>query len=76
MIVRTPLPVLEKLSSLLRYSLYNQEALVPLSRELAYVADLVELEGLRVPDLAAPIMAVTGEVDLWKVSPLLLRYPS
>ena len=66
------LPALEKLSSLLRYSLYHQDQLVPLVRELDYVRDLVHLESLRIARLAAPLIEITDEADDWKVPPLIL----
>ena len=66
------LPVLEKLSGLLRYSLYNQQELVPLSRELTYVRTLIELESLRIHGLTPPDLRVTGDPERWQVPPLLL----
>ncbi len=63
---------LEKLSSLLRYSLYTQEDLIPLDRELAYVHDLIHLESLRIHGLAPPTLSVSGATADWEIPPLIL----
>lgn len=66
------LPVLEKLSGLLRYSLYEQAATVPLERELAYLRDLIELESLRLPGVVPPVLEVGPFTREWSLPPLLL----
>jgi two-component system LytT family sensor kinase len=66
------LPVVEKLSGLLRYSLYEKDSLVPLEKELDYLRDLIHLEELRVDNLIAAQLE-TGPFTLdWCLPPLLL----
>ncbi|WP_157976061.1 sensor histidine kinase [Lewinella sp. IMCC34191] len=66
------LPALEKLSGLLRYSLYGQEERVPLKREREYIEDLIHLEALRVPNLVPPEVTIRTEAADWQIPPLLL----
>lgn len=66
------LPALEKLSGLLRYSLYEQEATVPLDREISYLHDLIHLESLRVPNLTEPEVEIGPFATDWQLPPLLL----
>ncbi|WP_020569406.1 sensor histidine kinase [Neolewinella persica] len=66
------LPALEKLSGLLRYSLYEQEPSVALEREVGYLRDLLHLESLRVDGLAQPQVVVGPFTREWKLPPLLL----
>jgi sensor histidine kinase YesM len=66
------LPALDKLSGLLRYSLYDQEPLVPLSREVNYLNDFLHLEGLRVENLVPPEVTIGPFSNDWQLPPLLL----
>ncbi|MEO0628708.1 MAG: histidine kinase, partial [Bacteroidota bacterium] len=66
------LPAIEKLSSLLRYSLYEQKKSVPLSQEVAYLKQLVELESMRIEGLAPVVWEVDSKLSDWQVPPLLL----
>ena len=66
------LTALEKLSSLLRYSLYHQDERVPLARELAHLHDLIDLESLRIAGIAPPSISIAGTMETWQVPPLLL----
>lgn len=66
------LPVLEKLSGLLRYSLYERESLVPLERELDYLRDLIHLEELRVDNLTSTQLETGPFHQDWCLPPLLL----
>lgn len=66
------LPTLEKLSGLPRYSLYEQQRLVPIQREINYLKDLVHLESLRI-DTDVPIIFEVGAFpDNQQLPPLLL----
>ena len=65
--------ILERLTALLRYSLYERAEWVPLERELDYLLNLIELERLRLDrplelDLQLPPPEVYGR----RVPPLLL----
>ena len=66
------LPVLDKLSSLLRYALYQQEAAVPLERELQSVSDLLDLERIRQPAVRVADVRVETIRQHWQLPPLLL----
>lgn len=66
------LPALEKLSGLLRYSLYEQESTVALEREVGYLKDLLHLESLRVDGLVEPKVTIGPFTKEWKLPPLLL----
>ncbi len=66
------LPALEKLSGLLRYALYEQEATVALKREVDYLKDLLHLESLRVDGLAPPQVTIGPFSRPWQLPPLLL----
>lgn len=68
------LPTLEKLSGLLRYSLYEQQDLVPVAKEIEYLRDLIHLESLRI-DAAAPIECSFGDFDSSHRLPPLLLLP-
>lgn len=68
-----------KLSELMRYMLYdsagkpgsNAPERVPLSKEVAYLSNYVELEKLRVAN-AQVEFSVEGNTDLFRIEPLLL----
>lgn len=66
------LPALEKLSGMLRYSLYEKSTLVPLTQEIGYLEDLIHLEGLRVEDPAPPQITIGPFTHAWQLPPLLL----
>ena len=66
------LPALEKLSGLLRYSLYAQDDRIPVAHEWRYLQDLIHLEFLRVPAPATPEMALDAKAAEWLIPPLLL----
>ncbi len=66
------LPVIDKLSGLLRYSLYDQASMVPLAREITYLQDFLELESLRVDGLVPPEVIFGPFSKDWQLPPLLL----
>lgn len=66
------LPTLEKLSGLLRYSLYEQQGFVPIQREIDYLKDLVHLETLRVENLTPVVFDVGVFPPDQQLPPLLL----
>lgn len=66
------LPALEKLSGMLRYSLYEKSRVVPLSQEIGYLEDLIHLERLRVEDPAPPQITIGPFTHAWQLPPLLL----
>ena len=66
------LPALDKLSGLLRYSLYDQTPLVPLTREVSYLEDFLHLEYLRVEDPVPPQVNIGPFTRQWQLPPLLL----
>lgn len=65
------LKFVEKLSNLLRYSLYENEELVPLEKELKYLNDLIDLESLRYDFEIFVNMNVEEGLGQIKVAPLL-----
>jgi len=69
---RTPEAVL-KLSELMRYIIYDTERkLVPLSKEVEYIANYIELQRLRLPDeVKVKFKTNLGEGDAF-IEPLLL----
>jgi sensor histidine kinase YesM len=69
---RTPEAVL-KLSELMRYIIYDTERkLVPLSKEVEYIANYIELQRLRLPDeVKVKLKTDLGESDA-VIEPLLL----
>ena len=66
------LPALDKLSGLLRYSLYAQDETVPVDREWNYLQDLIHLESLRIPNWVCPEISVNPGSQDWQIPPLLL----
>ncbi|MEM8586018.1 MAG: histidine kinase [Bacteroidota bacterium] len=66
------LPAIEKLSTLLRYSLYEQKKSVSLNQEMEYLRQLVELESMRIEGLAPIAWDVGSNLTEWQVPPLLL----
>jgi two-component system LytT family sensor kinase len=69
---RTPEAVL-KLSELMRYIIYDTERkLVPLSKEVEYIANYIELQRLRLPDeVKVHLKTDLGDADAF-IEPLLL----
>ncbi len=69
---RTPEAVL-KLSELMRYIIYDTERkLVPLSKEVEYIANYIELQRLRLPDeVKVKLKTDLGDADA-VIEPLLL----
>lgn len=66
------LTTIEKLSGLLRYSLYEQQGMVPIAQEIKYLKDLIHLEVLRI-DAAAPIVIQIEDFETnYRLPPLLL----
>lgn len=62
-----------KLSSLMRYMLYETEgSRVPLAKELEYLDNFVELQRLRLVDNQQVNMKVEGDAGGYQVAPLLL----
>ncbi|HNX67540.1 MAG TPA: histidine kinase [Bacteroidales bacterium] len=69
---RAPEAIL-KLSSLMRYMLYETDGnQVPLSRELEYLENFVELQRLRLVSNQQVIMNIDGDADGYEIAPLLL----
>lgn len=66
------LPVIDKLSGLLRYSLYDHAPMVALDREILYLKDFLELESLRVDGLVPPEVDFGPFSKDWQLPPLLL----
>jgi len=66
--------LLLKLSSLLRYSVYDvKELFVPLKNELAYIKDYLEFEKLRIGDkLVLSVSIEESTFSNYKIAPLLL----
>ena len=63
---------LERLSGLLRYSLYEQATVVTLERELTYITNFIEMENLRLgPDQRIKLRIGTLMRD-WQLPPMLL----
>lgn len=65
------LKVVEKLSGLLRYSLYEVESTVSLEQEVKYLYDFIELEKLRYDFPVALQMDLTEDIAGVKVPPFL-----
>ncbi|HPT20643.1 MAG TPA: histidine kinase [Bacteroidales bacterium] len=69
---RAPEAIL-KLSSLMRYMLYETDGnKVPLSKELEYLQNFVELQRLRLVSNQQVNMKVEGNADGYEIAPLLL----
>jgi len=65
--------VVMKLSSLMRYMLYETEGnYVSLAKELEYLQNFVELQKLRLASNQLVTMAIKGESDSYVIAPLLL----
>ncbi|NJC25813.1 sensor histidine kinase [Neolewinella antarctica] len=65
------LKTIERLSDLMRYSLYEKKDLVPLAREIDYLVDFIELENMRLSvDRRASISAGVFHEE-WYVPPML-----
>jgi two-component system LytT family sensor kinase len=65
------LKFIEKLSNLLRYSLYEKEELVSLEKELKYLNDLIDLESLRYDFEIFIYMDMEEGLEQIKIAPLL-----
>ena len=62
-----------RLAEVMRYMIYDTRAtLVPLDRELAYIAHYLELERLRLGAAISIDLAQEGEADQEEIAPLLL----
>jgi sensor histidine kinase YesM len=69
---KTPEAVL-KLSEIMRYIIYDTELkLVPLSKEVEYIANYIELQRLRLPDEIKVDFKTTLEKEGMVIEPLLL----
>jgi two-component system LytT family sensor kinase len=66
------LPAMDKLTSLLRYALYEQNELVPVSRELKYIDDFIALQGMRYDYPIQINLRVSPEVLKLGIPPFLL----
>jgi LytS/YehU family sensor histidine kinase len=70
--VQTPDAIL-KMSDMMRYMLYeSNEERVPLSKEIYYIRQLMALQQLRMKDPMCFDFSVTGEVENYRVAPLIL----
>jgi two-component system LytT family sensor kinase len=66
------LPVLDQLSTLIRYMLYEDQERVPLKKELKYLIDYIELHKLRyINPQRIEVNLSLESMDLW-IAPLLL----
>lgn len=65
------LPALEKLSSILRYSLYEQSEAVPLEKEWQKLEDYISLESMRLPYRPALLMDVPATLPAICIPPFL-----
>ena len=63
---------LERLSGLLRYSLYEQQEYVPLQREIDHLTDFIELENLRLPEDRHARFDLGNFRHDWQLPPMLL----
>lgn len=66
------LPVLDQLSSLMRYMLYENEAQVPLKTELKYLYDYIALQNIRYPAEEQVRLELALENMELEITPLLL----
>jgi hypothetical protein len=61
-----------RLASLMRYMIYESNAaIVPLSREMAYLHDYINLQQLRYKQAPVVDFEITGDVSLHYIAPLL-----
>lgn len=69
---RTP-EVIARLSGMMRYMLYDSNhPLVPLSKEIEYIENYLNLERLRLDDRVPIIFEVEGNVEGVRIAPLIL----
>lgn len=66
------LVAVEKLSGLLRYSLYEQSEKVPLEKEVRYMQDFIELERMRYDYNVQAIFEQSTDLQGLKIAPFLL----
>jgi hypothetical protein len=65
-------PAIVKLSALMRYVITDaQEDLVPLSKELEYISNYIELQRLRLTETTSVHYHVTGDAEGKLISPLI-----
>ncbi|HVU55537.1 MAG TPA: histidine kinase [Puia sp.] len=62
----------EKFSELLRYQLYDQQQTVPLSQEIRYLRNFIELQGLRSSEKLQLSVHFDSRLDGQQVYPLLM----
>ena len=63
--------VIERLSSLLRYSVYEVADSVSLGKEIDYLVNLIELENLRLPPAKIALFRLGTFSREWSVAPML-----
>lgn len=69
---KTPKIILE-LSDLLRYMLYDcKEKLVPLAKEIEYLANFIRLQELQIEDRGTVNFTISGQASDKRIAPLLL----
>ncbi len=66
------LPTIKKLSDLMRYSLYETEDLVPLSSELDYIENYIEMQNIRTGGKLNYTLDINGEIDKINIAPFIL----
>ncbi len=66
------LPAIETLSKALRYSLYEQDEMVPLKREWAFVQDYLRLQEMRLPYQPALLVDVPDPLPNVELPPFIL----
>jgi hypothetical protein len=66
-------PSVMKLSQIMRYILTEtQHDLVPLSKEVEFIRNYIELQQVRLTDMVKVKLAVEGNTDSYNIAPLLL----
>lgn len=66
------LPAIAGFSELLRYMLYDNKDIVPLTRELDYIQRYIDLQRLRFEHTIKADVQVSGKIDNVQVPPLML----
>ena len=66
------LDAVSKLSSMLRYTLYENEEWIPLSKELTYIQDFISLEETRLPHDLSCEMKIDEDLLQYEITPYIL----
>lgn len=65
------LPAIERLTTLLRYSLYEGRTWIPLTKELAMIRNFIQLEEMRYAYPLQVDLSLQGEPDDWIIPPFI-----